>query len=124
MSALTIDGASVPVLAGSWRMRPLQYLSRNRTETGALRTVVMGGTQYEFEGASVFATRIEADALLGVLDTPGDHIIDGDLPGQEFTVETVPGDIEALDHRPDSGPTMRWKLSWRLLETTATIEES
>jgi len=40
----------------------------------------------------------------------------GELPGRTVTVESEVGTVEAVAHRPHTGPTAMWRIEWRMVE--------
>lgn len=115
---LTIDGFTFPVLSNTWKQKPDKPGSRKRTETGELRSVRLGDPVSTFTGQTVFATREAADTVYDLLQTYGDHEIEGLLPGLLIVCETDCDLVEALDDWPSNGGrSAAWRLSWTLTET-------
>lgn len=114
---LTFDGTPVPVLIGTWRENAPKPGSRARTERGQLRSVRLGDRYSIFTGRTFFATRDEAEEIRDMMDEYGDHEIEGEGPGRTVTVESDVGEVEAEDHRPNTGPTAQWGFAFTFFET-------
>lgn len=115
MAGFVVDGLEIGVLVGTWRMTFPVAGSRAVTETNIVRSVRSGDARVEMSGTAIFETRTEADTALDLLLTAGDHAVSGELPGAAYTCEAEVGTMEAIDHRPPSGPTAKWKFDFRMI---------